>query len=351
MSSKKALSTPKIEVKPQLERLSRNAKIPVHINETILDKIKFLCREISKVEWSGVLFYSVIGSIKDPKNFRCIIEDILPMDKGTGAYTEYEYDDRVIDFIQADESRFNWRIGHIHSHNTMATYFSGTDMDELNDNCENHNYYLSLIVNNFMDMVAKIAYSASIENYILKAEDEDTKVYQETIQVSKQLMVIYDCDIVKPCEALTVSNEFLDNVKNITSHKENKKFISTTKQLDLFADDWDDFEIDLFDENIDEFTCYLLRLGQMVTGDSIDSAIDDLCQSQNFTIVCEKIDKEYDRLFYRYYEPNVIDIPTQKDIMEGVIDNLDIYSERCVKLNILIDKLKLKQNELSQKQI
>lgn len=55
--------------------------------------------------------------------------------------------------MEGNEHLEECRIGHIHSHNTMGVFFSGTDWGELEDNAPNHNYYLSLIVNNFMDFL------------------------------------------------------------------------------------------------------------------------------------------------------------------------------------------------------
>ena len=33
-----------------------------------MEKIHYLCSKISEVDWSGILLYSVKGSIKEPKN-------------------------------------------------------------------------------------------------------------------------------------------------------------------------------------------------------------------------------------------------------------------------------------------
>jgi hypothetical protein len=138
-----------------------------------LNKIKYLCREIAKVEWSGILLYSVEGTIREPEKMIITLQDIIPMNKGTQAYTEYNfnekkrdssgYADRHIDYIEENEHALEWHLGHIHSHNTMAVFFSGTDMSELDDNSASHNFYLSLIVNNFMDFTAKVAFRATAE--------------------------------------------------------------------------------------------------------------------------------------------------------------------------------------------
>ena len=85
----------------------------------MLNQIKWLCKHIAKVEWSGVLFYSVVGSIKDPENMQITIEDILPMNKGTQAYTEYSFDERVLNHMMDTPGADDWKMGHIHSHNTM----------------------------------------------------------------------------------------------------------------------------------------------------------------------------------------------------------------------------------------
>ena len=53
--------------------------------------MKYLCKAIPEVEWSGILLYEVKGSIKDAKNMSLIVKDIIPMDKGSHTYTEYNF--------------------------------------------------------------------------------------------------------------------------------------------------------------------------------------------------------------------------------------------------------------------
>ena len=146
--------------------------------EKILHQIKWLCKEISRVEWSGVLFYSMEGSITDPENLVFTLEHILPMHKGTSGYTEYELGEAVIEYMMENEESENWKMGHIHSHNTMDVFFSGTDMSELEDNAPNHNFYLSLIVNNFMEFCAKVCFIAESGIAQFTAKDENGKAYE-----------------------------------------------------------------------------------------------------------------------------------------------------------------------------
>ena len=193
------------------------------MSQEILDKIEYLCKHISQVEWSGVLFYSVKGSIRKPETFKVTLEDILPLDKGTQAYTSYKLDDRFIDFLMEDpETRMSWRVGHIHSHNTMRVFFSGTDTLELSDNCSQHDYYLSLIVNNYNEFIAQIAIEgvATVQksNVPFLARDEKGKQYAfETadIEYTKRNMYIYNTIIHSPVKGVNVPGDFLSKVQDL----------------------------------------------------------------------------------------------------------------------------------------
>lgn len=190
--------------------------------ERVLNQIKYLCRNIAKVEWSGVLFYSVEGSIKDPHTMVLTLQDILPMNKGTSTYTEYSFDERVIDYMMDNETmEKGWKMGHIHSHNTMAVFFSGTDWSELNDNAPNHNFYLSLIVNNFMDFCAKVCFIAesdSSKQFDFTARDENGKKYiykSEEYEVKEKKLIVYDCAIMSPKNDIVVDESFASKVSGI----------------------------------------------------------------------------------------------------------------------------------------
>jgi hypothetical protein len=56
-----------------------------------------LCQQISRLEWSGTLFYTVTGEFGDP-DFAIRAEELYLLDIGSAAYTEYETGDP--DFIQ-----------------------------------------------------------------------------------------------------------------------------------------------------------------------------------------------------------------------------------------------------------
>ena len=198
----------------------------------VLHQIQYLCRHISKVEWSGALFYTVEGSIKDPSTFKITLKTILPLDMGSAAYTEYNLDGRFLDFIEEDfEERCTWKLGHIHSHNTMAVFFSGTDMAELNDNAPSHNFYLSLIVNNYMDFMAKVAFTAGAKKdikqvpfFALDEEGQQYAVEKTDFVVDTTKLFVYNCAIQTPLDQVSVSEVFSAQVAKIMEPKPVKSF-------------------------------------------------------------------------------------------------------------------------------
>ena len=180
------------------------------LGEQVVMKIHYFHARVKRnTEWSGVLVYKTkSGSIADPKTWILEATDIVFMDVGTGSYTEYEFssdDDYSFD-IYTDALMNDSKIGHIHTHHSMSTFFSGTDMSELHDNSPNHNYYLSLIVNykEPEDWMAKIAFCGE---EIVKGKVMTTRrtfldmlgfgtPVEKTIDTVTQVMYTIDCDLV-----------------------------------------------------------------------------------------------------------------------------------------------------------
>lgn len=239
------------------------------------------------MEWSGILFYSLKGSIKNPKKLVLKVEDILPMDMGSKAYTSYEVDERYMDYLMEDEKRMEWKMGHIHSHNDMSVYFSGTDMSELNDNAPSHNFYLSLIVNNYMDTVAKVAFVGKMEQTVPQLKymglDENGKSYPIEVRdftITKEKLYVMDCEIQKTTEDLKVADDFAKKVEGIIKKSQQPKSTPAVKNnplvkkttvpqgktpMNLFKQ-WHD-ENDLFDKTentLEEFTVAVLNFSPKV---------------------------------------------------------------------------------------
>lgn len=181
--------------------------------------MKHLCSEISAVEWSGVLFFETEGEINSEQGLTITPIDIYPMDKGSSAYTEYDFSEQVFDYYDHFPERFGMKYGHIHSHNTMQSFFSGTDVQELIDNCVNHSYYVSLIVNNRNEMVARVAIPG-------KREVKGSSIYsfsgilgkiinfKKDTNNEENVMYYIDMDIEK-AQSPALNQFFLDKVKEL----------------------------------------------------------------------------------------------------------------------------------------
>jgi hypothetical protein len=112
----------------------------------------------------------------------------------------------------------------------MSVYFSGTDLDELKENAPNHNIYLSLIVNNYMEFCAKVCFTAKAEEnkeVTFLARDENGVPYNysvEGVNIHKDKLICYDCDIQSPSTSIEVSEDFVNRTKAIIQKVETTKF-------------------------------------------------------------------------------------------------------------------------------
>ena len=308
--------------------------------QKIQDQIQYLCQRINKVEWSGVMFYSVKGGIKDFDKMELTIEDIFPMDKGSAGATGYELGDEIIEYRMNNPESLSWKMGMIHSHHNMKAYFSGTDMEELEDNTAFHNYYLSLVVNNSMDFVAKVAFRGDIKGY--ECKDEAGKGWNLKLSKNRQVMFTFDCEIDTPVTLTKVPSTFAERTAEIIKDadkksyqyaqgvkqkewektkflpKHNKKPVNFQKEMDEEFDKMDEASWnDSFswvnenkskkdmsqDERYWDFTLYLLRLGEPMEKDSLEGVLEDIDAGQiNITEYVNKVLVMYPALFEKYWD-------------------------------------------------
>lgn len=158
--------TPLVTLPPLLRVESSSYRII--IPEDVERKIRFYCSNVSTIEWSGILFYTVDGTFKD-NNLVVICKDIFLMDIGTSGYTEFNMSPEVANYMAENIELCDCYTGLIHSHNTMPTFFSGTDTRTLNIEGNDRNHFVSLIVNNVGKYTAaitrKIEYIATKSSY------------------------------------------------------------------------------------------------------------------------------------------------------------------------------------------
>lgn len=175
----------------------------LEISEKLQNQVRFFCDRISKVEWSGVLFYTTSGGNFGDPTFRVVAEEVYLMDIDTPVFTSYKFDGAFVKMLMENPRLRAMKVGHCHSHQNFGVFFSGTDTTEIMDNSAHHNYYLSLIVNNINEMTAKVAFRVhrtSTHTNELKYNDlNGVPVITTDYDVKKQESVfIYDCNIIKP---------------------------------------------------------------------------------------------------------------------------------------------------------
>lgn len=345
--------------------ISQPEQLPLVINQEVFNKIKFLCNKINKVEWSGVLFYKINGSIRTPSEFSIEIADILLMDKGTSGYTEYNFDESVAEFIMdkamEDPTWMTIKIGHIHSHNTMGVFFSSTDMEELFDNCGNHNFYLSLIVNNFEEMIAKLVYRGISNQYTVKDEQGESYSIPYQDNTSESVLFSHDCTIEKPDNSIVVEESFKERLTKVLTLSEEraklkeqerlKKLALQTKPIvnkhspynqHLFAKKnspdsaKDIFSRMAFDQNVSPlvtrtelFHCFVLRLGEEVSGDDIFNALESVGISDLPEDITSRIINNFSDYYSRFYKENK-DFVMEDFLLsiEVFVDDLSDYEDR-----------------------
>lgn len=194
--------------------------IPIDVEK----KIRYLCNKVSKVEWSGILFYTHSGSYEDNNlEIKCV--DILPMDIGSSGYTEFDMSPEAASYITEHQELLDCQMGLIHSHNTMPTFFSGTDTETLRKEGIDRNHFVSLIVNNEGTYTAAITRRLSIKRLV-----KSTYTYRTFNDIEKQgvkneeeeeEVILYNyLDIIKEVDDISFI-EIDQRLKGIKERKSN----------------------------------------------------------------------------------------------------------------------------------
>ena len=85
------------------------------------------------------------------------------------------------------------------THNSFSAFFSGTDTNELETNCEHYNYYLSLIVAFDGNYKCKIAIPSNSEiTFTNKITNDDGELVDLITKMSKPTILVGDVIIEKP---------------------------------------------------------------------------------------------------------------------------------------------------------
>lgn len=216
----------KKEVKPVLELVHRQDIFKIVIPAEVEKKIRFLCKNIWDVEWSGVLFYKVEGAFEDKSlTIRCV--DLFQMDIGTSAYTEFNVSPDMAAYMVDHPELLEEGIyqGLIHSHNNMATFFSGTDTATLSAEGNDMAHFVSLIVNNAGKYTAGVTRKYKCvqtvsEKYTYPTWNGEVREGVETFDIEEEKLEWFNLDIVFKDATDDFETEMMERLKEI---KESKK--------------------------------------------------------------------------------------------------------------------------------
>lgn len=219
----------------RLELVHQQSIYKMVIPQEVEKKIRLLCREIHNVEWSGVLFYKVSGSFDD-KSLTITCVDLFQMDEGTGGYTEYDMSPDVMGYMTDHPELLDVGVyqGLIHSHNNMATFFSGTDTATLQSEGSDMNHFVSLIVNNAGKYTAGVTRKAKLkqtinEEFTYPTWGDEKVSGNRVFTVEKECIQWFNLDIEIEGNSNDFETEMLERIKTIRINKTNKRNIESTK--------------------------------------------------------------------------------------------------------------------------
>lgn len=229
--------------KQSQQQPTTNKKPQVVLTDRFIKAVNYMLSTISYTEWSGFLYYTFTGSIKDVNSMQFTLVDFLPLDIGNPAYTEFDtskFRNEIIDMYTANPAIMHCKVGLIHSHNSMATFFSGTDERQLKEGITKGQFdlFLSVIVNNARDMVAKVAVQ-TVTKVVGKAthsitfNKESHNLIEDYVQESTSF-TSFECDCDEAKTKLKASKDelscMMSCVSNLLKDKTSRNYYSPSYQ-------------------------------------------------------------------------------------------------------------------------
>jgi len=205
----------------------QDQKFSLKISDKLEKKIRVLCNKFPSTEWSGQLFYTYTGSL-DKGDLAFVAEDLLFMDTGDATTTEFYLDEGNAAAYIADHELWNCQIGLVHSHHSLATFFSGQDTSMLKQEGANRNHFLSLIVNNAGIYSAKLTSREVVEQqtiYVSKGKSFNDVGYEQKEESSQTYTTVstYDLTIIKETAACEDYEELMGIIEECNKRKTERK--------------------------------------------------------------------------------------------------------------------------------
>ena len=230
------------KTKLKLQKMSNTFNLTINSDTEL--KIRKLCKRFPTKEWSGVLFYDCNGSFEEG-NLSFVAKDFLLMDIGNATYTEYNADDLdIATYMAMNPDLLDCHTGNIHSHNQMQAFFSGTDDNTLLQEGTDVNNFLSLVVNNAGNYVARFTRRVKYETEVTvdgtyKMFDKDMAAPAIKWNPVVEAVQYYDLNIIVEHTDLPY-DEFEERIEEVDKKSKNKK--SPFSDFQSMADTYPSFE-------------------------------------------------------------------------------------------------------------
>lgn len=223
------------EIKKEIELVKKSDIFKLIIPQEVEQKIRYVCSQIWKDEWSGTLFYKPEGTFEDGSlTIRCV--DIYVMDIGTAAYTEFDMSPDVIGYMAENPKLLDCQMALIHSHNQMEAFFSQTDINTLKEEGKDKNHFVSLIVNNAGTYVAAITRKVKVlktiaETYSYPTFEDEEIMNTRTYEVESEELEAYKLNIVFEGETQQGLKNRLEEIRRTKAEKAKQTPAVFTKRL------------------------------------------------------------------------------------------------------------------------
>lgn len=216
-------------------------------------KIRFICSKIHNIEWSGVLFYTHEGEFED-NSLVIKAVDLVVLDIGDATTTQFQCSNPDVISYMVDNELLDCDMALVHSHHSMASFFSSTDTSTLLQEGSDRNIFVSLIVNNegtYTAGITRQVFSKISEEVCYKtwgnqevcnpAEHYETKYIEWfNLAIEKEEDGFSFPDIAE--RLLHIAEEKKkaeEEVKKVAYYNSNPYSWSEGKQITLFDDDAD----------------------------------------------------------------------------------------------------------------
>lgn len=287
------------------------------------------------------MFYTIKeGNIENPDNLVLLAKHVFIKDIGTSAYTSFEENDVLIDFYDDVPESFDMRRGLIHTHHNMSTSFSSTDYDEIKDNSDKYDFYLSLIVNFDGKYSAKIATVVETEPTYAYVKTGDGNTKKIKISEGEKIIVLYNCNII-----FDVPDYALKYYNKIKTQKtqEKKQFNNTYQQnyknlIDFYSKETKSIKPSFIETNtaiIDWLSLSSKDLNTSTLSSTLFSLSQEYVAQEDIEQYLEILDESLETYLSLHFNDNTLDF-----CISFLEDALEIISKNSIENKFKTELLK-----------